>query len=230
MTEFNDIVDALARGDFSVKSRLRELLLLTCNDPSSQVAKLWSHVATHSETSVFAELLPELSDERSIRRTVVALGLTLSPAAVPILWQYRDAFDSPALDPYVALALNTILEGQDAPEANLAEPTERSKLEGLTQALNPTHYYYHGQPAFAGDLSKELIVVTTTAFKERRAISIAYQAELLEAFSGARAPVERGQNVDDAALGATFGYVKSIAAMSWSRGSKYFHQHLVQAG
>lgn len=86
---------------------------------------------------------------------------------------------------------------------------------------------YHGVPAFAGDMTKELIVVTSTARKEQRAVPIAYQVELLEAFSGIPSPVARGQKVDDELLRALFGYAQQMAALSWTRGRKYFHRHLI---
>ncbi len=222
----NEIERALRLGDFTVKPQLRELLFSEAESVNPRWPSLFASVATHDEVSALAELVETLTRPESVRRAVVSLGLTLSPAAIPFLWQIRDDFDDSELDPFVAMALETIL-GAGEEEADVSDPDTRRSLETAASTLDKGQYYYRGTAVFPGEMAKELISSAAVSRTEKRKIALVYQGDLLASFSGVEPPVARGQVVDDQGLQAVLAYVKEIAAMSWKRGWKYYFGHPV---
>jgi hypothetical protein len=157
---------------------------------------------------------------------ILFLGQTFSVQAVPLLWQFReDIGDDPELDGYIHDALTDILSLDGIDEYSLDEPDAREALDREVMSLEPTKYYYRGNPIFPGDFTKRVITYAAIGNREGEKFKLVSEPKVLSNFSGINCPIRRGMNVRDIVFRGLIEYTKRIARMNWTKGMKYFYGH-----
>jgi hypothetical protein len=227
MNQVVEIESGFQRGDFSGRERLGELLGTNSRGGNAELAPLFAAVAAHGDVAVLAEALSATTDPACARQLVVALGLTLSSEAVPLVLEAAYSWEDAEVDAYAALALDTLW-----PVPGLHEDSVRSRevkdaylAAGASAgwASQPA-YIYRGRPLFVGDLCKELVTAAVTSLETSSPLVLIHQAEILSCQSGSRCPVEYGLNINEVSLQVVYDYVKTLSGLGWQRGEKYYFQ------
>ena len=189
--------------------------------------QLFASVCNHKQVKYLENALETTTDPSELQRLVVRLGETLSPSAIPVLLSCKEAHDDDELDEYIGTALRIILFPEMVTESSLSQPNGTG-LARAVEELEPSKYYYRGRPVFAGDVTKELVVAAVVANRERRAVVLVRQAQILSNFSGIECPIKHGQPVSDDDMNKVFSYVDVLAKINWKAGEKYFYRHPIE--
>ena len=225
-TRLLDICRHLKTGDFSARSAL-EGYIRSCTEMAlkCQAIRLYCYIARHEDIAFIGELLAKCGHDE-VFAVVSYAPHTLSPQVVPYLFALFEEYDDTPIAESILSAIDRLFpfqyEGEEVDIEALGQ-----HFAGFAKELDANAYYYEGVEAFAGNLTKDLIENAATARHQQVAFPLANTPTLLSIWSGEKCPVFYGDLVSDAGFEAVVNYVKSIAAMHWVRGEKYFYGHRI---
>jgi hypothetical protein len=219
------LLDDLKKGAFHTSEDWIPFLSSDSADVRKYAVQLFADVCSHGQVDLFERALQAGDTIDEMRAILLRLGQTLSLEAIPILLAWRRDLSDSDTDEYVCQALRTILPLQEVDDFSMGSvEVERHYGEALSR-LDRSLYYYRGNPVFVGDVTKELLAACYTAYNSRKPCVLVTQPQILSNFSGLRCPVAHGDSIID--LTDIFDYVKTLAAMQWTRGIKYFFRRAV---
>lgn len=203
-----------------------ELLIPFLSHPNFDVRQyahqLFADVCTNQQVKFFEEALKASKTLDEARRIILRLGETFSLSAIPILLDWRNELDGAEVDEYVCHALRTLFPLREVNQYSIAELDVFDLYEKALTGLDRSDYYYRGKPLFVGDVTKELIVACTAAYREKKYAALLMQPQILSNFTGMQCPVMNGKPVVESDMKKVFGYVSKIAETPWKEGHKYF--------
>jgi hypothetical protein len=217
----------IREGDLTYIEALVPFLSASSFPVRQYAQQLFADVCSNDQVGHFEAALESSETMDETKRVVLRLGETLSLAAIPILLDWRDEYEDPDVDEYVVQALETVFPVRGIDEFSIGEVDTRELYGEAMTSLDRSQYYFRGKPIFLGDVTKDLLTCCAVAYKEKENCVLYMQPQILSNFSGIRCPAEHGQPISDDDMGRIVGYVKTIAAMSWKHGSKYFFGHEV---
>ncbi|WP_157815319.1 Imm47 family immunity protein [Pseudomonas sp. QS1027] len=225
--ELQFLCEHLKCGDFSIRSRLQELIV-SCRDASvrKQAIRLYCYTARHQDVAFVYNLLEEL-DHDDILTVVVTAPDTLSPEVVPYLFTLLGEYGEVSISQDILSSIDRVFPwGYVGGEVDLIGLSE--KFSGFAKSLVTGAYYYGGALAHPGSLCKALIEAVAQSRHSKRKFPLANAPTLLSVWSGEKCPVFYGQDVDDRCMQDVMGYVNRIASLQWDAGRKYFYKHIVE--
>lgn len=210
--------------------RLNELEMMMGHpnyDVRQYCHQLMAHTCNHKNVFSFRRALEMSSSIEETQRILLRLGETLSLNAVSIVLDFIDETDDDELYFYAAMALENLLS-ITIEETDFQTKDVRSICTVMIKDLNSEYYYYRGRPIFPGDVTKQLIILVTSAYGEKKPLILIEDAEILANFSGVECPVKNRMMMHDEEMKALMDYVKIIASIPWKKGSKYFYRNLIE--
>lgn len=225
--ELQFLCASLKHGDFSVRSRLQELIV-SCREASvrKQAIRLYCYTARHQDVAFLCGLLEKL-DYDDVLTIVVTAPDTISPEVVPYLFALLDGYSDESILQDIFSAINRIFPwGYVGVEVDLIELSK--KFSGFAKTLVVGAYYYDGALAHPGSLCKALIEAVAQSRHSKRKFPLANAPTLLSVWSGEKCPVFYGQDVDDRCVQDVLDYVNRIASLQWEAGKKYFYRNIIE--
>lgn len=225
--ELQLLCDVLKNGDFSVRSRLQELII-SCRDAAvrTQAIRLYCYTARHQDIAFLCDLLEEL-DHDDILTIVVTAPATLSPEVIPYLFTLLDDYGEISISQDILSSIDRLFPwGYVGGEVELLDLSE--KFSGFGKSLLTGAYYYQGALAHPGSLCKALIETVAQSRHSKKKFPLANTPTLLSVWSGEKCPVFYGQDVDDRCMQDVLNYVSRIGSLPWETGKKYFYMHMVE--
>ncbi|CAD5201122.1 hypothetical protein [Pseudomonas sp. FEN] len=225
--ELQFVCECLKHGDFSVRTRLQELII-SCGDTlvRKQAIRLYCYTARHQDVAFLCGLLEKL-DYDDVLTIVVTAPDTISPEVVPYLFALLDGYADESISQDILSAINRIFPwGYVGGEVDLTELSK--KFSGFAKSLVKGAYYYDGALVHPGALCKALIEAVAQSRHSKRKFPLANAPTLLSVWSGEKCPVFYGQDVDDRCVQDVLNYVNRIASLQWEAGKKYFYRNNVE--
>lgn len=220
------ICELLKAGNFAARGELQDLLRSSQDRVVRQFGlRLFCYVARHEDLSFLGELL-EAEDPDDAQTLATYAHHTLSPHVVPYLFALLEECTDDSLREDIACSIQLAHPVRQEVDPTIEFEILRGIYENFAVQLTDS-YSLGGKPAFAGDLTKSLITAAAQARPERIQLRRMEEPTLLSVWSGLQCPVDYMSVVDDAAFQAVMDYAKSIAAIPWQRGKKYFYGHVI---
>lgn len=220
LTELVTLLEQLRKGDRQCVLELVPFLTDESFDVRQYSQQLFAHVCCHSDVSAFRDCLEVAEDEFEAARIAFRLGETHSPSAIPLLLDLYQENESDHVNGAVEAALRLQLGG----ELEIESPNFENKCRIAMDSLDGSLYYYHGNPAFIGNVCKELVTATLIANRDHRPAVLVRQPLILANSSGLPCPLQNGEGVDDELVAEVYSYVRQLASMGWKKGAKYFYR------
>lgn len=211
-------------GDFSIRSKLQDLIISSKNSAVRQQAiRLFCYTSRHKDIEFIGNLLSRLNHD-DVLTVVVTAPDTLSQEIIPFLFALLGEYEETSIVPDILTAINRLFPwGYDDGDVDLIWLA--SHFAGFAKELVPGAYYYAGVLAHPGNLCKSLIETAMHAKQGNSKFPLANIPILLSTWSGERCPVYYGDLIDDVKMQSVFDYVSCIAKMPWEHGVKYFYGH-----
>lgn len=225
--ELQLVCEHLKCGDFSIRSRLQELII-SCQGASvrTQAIRLYCYTARHQDIAFLCNLLERL-DHDDILTVVIIAPATLSPEVIPYLFTLLGEYGEVSMSQDILSSIDKLFPwGYVGGEVDLIGLSE--KFSGFAKSLVTNAYYYEGVLAHPGSLCKVLIEAVAQSRHSKRKFPLANAPTLLSVWSGDKCPVFYGQDVDDRCMQDVLSYVSRIASLQWEVGKKYFYGHMVE--
>jgi hypothetical protein len=224
------LLSEFKKGDFKNVDSLAPLMSSASLDVRKYALQLFADVCANEQVHLAEQALHAAPSLDEVRHVLFRLGETFSLRAIPLLLEWREELGDSDTDEYVSDALGKLMPLPGVDERTAGELDLISLYTSQIKKQDASLYFYRGRPIFVGDVTKELIVRCTVAYKEKRNCMISMRSQILSNFSGIECPVVPGQLILDADMENVFSYVQRLAAMKWERGKKYFFQYEVSAG
>jgi hypothetical protein len=225
---FSSILGDLKRGRFAAVEELRRFVAHRSYEIREFARQLLADTCNHEQVAIFSAAMGAIADPTELRRIVLHLGECLSPCAIAIMDKLNRTYgedEETAED--ILLSTGVLFD----PDETFNTPADQHSIEQLLRMaqgrLPAGCYYYHGRPAFLGDVSKELVTAALISNRERRPVMLVSQNQILTSSTGVTCPVEHGQIVTDEDMEAVFAYVEAVGRFPWNKGAKYFFRHQV---
>jgi hypothetical protein len=226
------IIDLLKLGDFSAKHLLIKMMNESTNNSVIKLCiRVFCSIANHSDIykNENLEMLLNL-DEDSVNVFVTYSKQALSYEIVPYLLALLEEWEDTYIETTIRDALQDILNYQELIPVSASVDEIGEIFINKRDRIDIEKYYYKGDLAFPGVLTKQL--------KDASAISRKYGTELkeitiptiLSIWSGIECPVQYYTIVDDETMKKVFDYVKQLSKMNWEKGCKYFYGHKIGSG
>ncbi|MDM5179210.1 Imm47 family immunity protein [Massilia sp. DJPM01] len=223
-----ELCTRLKSGDFSARSALEEFIA-HCEPGivKRQALRLYSYVARHQDLAFLGQQL-EHCEHDEVLSIVTYMPHTLSPEAVPYLFALHEEYEETVVDEPILTSIDSLFPfGYEGGGVDMSEL--RGHFSGFARSLHPGAYYFNGVPAFAGNLTKDLLQAAAHARHDGTDFPLVDPPILLSIWSGEKCPVFFGGPVKDSDFEATMAYVSLLSTMDWVQGKKYFYGHEVPA-
>lgn len=221
--ELLKLIKAFKLGDFSQKTKLIELLQTSENEDILNIAiRLFISVATPDDFSAINDLFVD-KEEETVRVFVSFAEESLSYQIIPYLLGLLSIWKDTELGEEISFAIGSMLGYDKATYELCSEDELGQKFVSFSEDKDLSRYYYDGNLAFAGNLTKKLIEETMIARTGNGELEDDTIPSLLSIWSGIKCPADYYTVVNDSVAGEIMEYVKKIAAMSWDKGCKYFY-------
>lgn len=228
LEELEALVSLLKAGDREAIQHLGKLLSSRSADVRGYAGDLFAAACSRRQASEMKRLLEAARDPEEINRAMLSTGLSLCPEGVQLVLDYRRDYGDDTFDDHVSDVVANILGIEiQVPIEDLDEIEAHCRK--VVTDLSTDAYYFEGQPVFVGDLTKAVLTHAAVALREQRPFALAYEPWLLADFSGMTCPVAHGNAVDDGTFRELLAYTKLQAAVSWTRGQKYFYRKSVDS-
>jgi hypothetical protein len=218
----------LESGDFVATADVAMLLGSQDESVRRHARRLFSRVCTHAQVALMRRAVNAADDDQELGFVALALGNTLSPAAIPLLLEVNDLVEDFDARGYVAQGLQTVMPSDGLDEFALEDPDFVKRYAAAASELDPAVYRYDGAPALLGQATRKLVTNCFVSLKEGTEVVLGDAADLVSVFTGIPFPVPRHETVDEARMRAVNKYVSTVAGMDWIRGMKYFHGRPVE--
>jgi hypothetical protein len=220
------ILELLKKGDFSATEPLVPLLASMSQNVRLYAAGLFADVCRPDQVKHLEKTFWAAEDANEVFPLILALGMTFSLQAIPLLWQIRKELgDQPDLDGLTHVALTAILSLDGIDEYSLDSSDATEACDHEVMGLDATKCYFEGRPIHPGDFTKQVITYAVIANREGTGAMLGYQPKVLSNFSGINCPIQHDMTVTDAVFRGVLDYTKRLASMKWNRGTKYFYAH-----
>lgn len=223
-----EIINAFKQGDFSQKDNLLDLLHTSENRDLLNVAiRLFFSVATPNDFEKINNFLID-AEQETVSVFVSFAEESLSYQIIPYLLGLLSVWEDTELGEDISFKIGSLI-GYDKATYELCSADELgNEFIVFCKDKNLEKYYYDGELAFPGHLTKVLIEETMIARSSNSEFKDDTVPSLLSIWSGIKCPVDYYTKVDDEIAGQIIEYVKQIASMKWEKGCKYFYGHKIQ--
>ncbi|URZ02825.1 Imm47 family immunity protein [Clostridium felsineum] len=223
------IIDLLKLGDFSAKQLLIKMMNESNNYSVVNLClRVFCSIANHSDIYKNENLkLLSNADDDAVNVFVAYSKQALSYEVVPYLLALLDEWEDTNVEISIRDALQDILNYQESISANASVDEIGEFFINKREKIDAEKYYYKGNLAFPGVLTKKLLDASAFSRKfgtELKEITI---PTMLSIWSGIECPVEYYTIVNDEIMKKVFDYVKQISKMNWEKGCKYFYGHKI---
>lgn len=219
-----NIFESTVEGNFSGKEKLLDLIkkINETTEPRKILAvKLYCHIANHDDIKNLGDIIGELDHELTWAFAANA-GFTLSLQAIPYLLAVIEDHGDSDISRNALRSINTLIQfGYDESPVDLNKLSEVIRL--FIEKSDVSAFYFYGNLAFAGDLTKILYAKTIEAMHSGREFSLSLIPNTLSAWSGLECPVKYKQILSHEKIKEVSNYVKNISEMKFERGHKYFY-------
>lgn len=223
------IIDLLKLGDFSAKQLLIKMMNKS-NDYSviNLCLRVFCSIANHNDI-YNNENLKFLStfDDDAVNAFVAYSKQALSYEVVPYLLALLDDWEDTNVEISIRDALQDILNYQKSISENASVDEIGEFFINKREQIDTEKYYYKGELAFTGVLTKKLLDASALSRKfgtELREVTI---PTMLSIWSSIECPIQYYTIVDDEIMKKVFDYVKQISKMDWQKGCKYFYGYKI---
>lgn len=223
------IIELLKQGDFSSKQLLIKIMNESKNYSIINLClRIFCSIATHSDIykNENLKLLSE-SDDDAVNVFVTYSKQALSYEVVPYLLALLEEWEDTNVEISIRDALQDILNYQELISENASVDEIGEFFINKRQNVDAEKYYYKGELAFPGVLTKKLLDASAISRKfgtELKEITI---PTMLSIWSGIECPVQYYTIVDDEIMKKVLDYVKQLSKMNWEKGCKYFYGHKI---
>ncbi len=218
LAELVTLLEELKKGERECVQKLVPFLTDESFDVRQYSQQLFAHVCCHTDVHAFRDCLEVAEDEFETARIAFRLGETLSPSAIPIL---RD-LDNESESDHVRGAVEAALRLQLGEALQIESPDFEDQCSAFMRAVDDSVYYYHGGPAFIGNVCRELVTAVLVANREQRPVVLVRQPLILANSSGLPCPLQNGDRVDDELVAQVYSYVQQLASMGGRKARSTF--------
>ncbi|WP_302878570.1 Imm47 family immunity protein [Paenibacillus ehimensis] len=222
-----ELINAFKQGDFSQKTKLLDLIHTNENRDLLNVAiRLFFSVATPDDFAKIDNFL--IKAEQEIVPVFVSFAEeSLSYQIIPSLLGLLSIWEDTELGEDISYKIGSMI-GYDKATYELCSVDELgNEFITFCKDKDLEKYYYDGELAFPGHLTKMLIEETMIARSSNSELKNDTIPSLLSIWSGIKCPADYYTKVDDKIAGQILEYVKQIASMKWEKGCKYFYGHKI---
>ncbi|RNB50594.1 hypothetical protein EDM57_22740 [Brevibacillus gelatini] len=222
------LIYAFKQGDFSQKAKLIDLIQTSENKDLLNVAiRLFFSVATPDDFSKINNFLIN-AEQETVAVFVSFAEESLSYQIIPYLLGLLSIWEDTELGEEISFKIGSMI-GYDKATYELCSADELgNEFIAFCKNKDLEKYYYDGQLAFPGHLTKMLIQETMIARASNTELQDDTIPSLLSVWSGIKCPADYYTKVDDKIAGQVIEYVKLLASMEWEKGCKYFYGHKIQ--
>lgn len=223
------IIDLLKLGDFSAKQLVIKMMNESNNYSVVNLClRVFCSIANHNDIYKNENLqLLSSSDDDAVNVFVAYSKQALSYEVVPYLLALLDEWEDTNVEISIRDALQDILNYQESISENASVDEIGEFFVNKREKIDAEKYYYKGDLAFPGVLTKQLLDASAFSRKfgtELKEITI---PTMLSIWSGIECPVEYYTIVNDEIMKKVFDYVKQISKMNWEKGCKYFYGYKI---
>ena len=228
-TKLLAIIELLKLGDFSAKQLLIKMMNESKSDSIINLSiRVFCSIADHSDIyeNENLELLSNCDDD-AVNVFVTYSKQALSYEVVPYLLALLEDWEDTYAETTIRDALQDILNYQESISESASVDEIGEFFINKREKIDVEKYYYKGELAFPGVLTKRLLDASAFSRKlgvELKEITI---PTILSIWSGIECPVEYYTIVDDEMMKKVFDYVKKLSKMKWEKGCKYFYGHKI---
>ncbi|MCT4507850.1 MAG: Imm47 family immunity protein [Tepidibacter sp.] len=223
------IIDLLKLGDFSAKQLLIKMMNESNSDSVIKLCiRVFCSIANHSDIykNENLEMLLNL-DEDSVNVFVTYSKQALSYEIVPYLLALLEEWEDTYIETTIRDALQDILNYQELIPVSASVDEIGEIFINKRDRIDIEKYYYKGDLAFPGVLTKQLIDASAISRKYGTELKEITIPTILSIWSGIECPVQYYTMVDDETMKKVFDYVKRLSKINWEKGCKYFYGHKV---
>ncbi|MBU3177789.1 hypothetical protein KPL47_15770 [Clostridium estertheticum] len=223
------IIDLLKLGDFSAKQLLIEIMNTSNDDGVINLCiRVFCSIAEHNDIlkNDNLKMLSE-SDDDAVNVFETYSKQALSYEVVPYLLVLLEEWEDTNVEATIRDALYYILDYQESTSESASVDEIGEFYINKRDEIDIEKYYYKGELAFPGVLTKILLdasIISRKYGKELKEITI---PTMLSIWSGIECPVQYYTIVDDEIMRKVFDYVKQLSKMNWEKGCKYFYGHKI---
>ncbi|MFB0844501.1 Imm47 family immunity protein [Paenibacillus oleatilyticus] len=222
-----ELINVFKQGDFSQKTKLLDLIHTSENRDLLNVAiRLFFSVATPDDFAKIDNFLIE-AEQEIVSVFVSFAEESLSYQIIPYLLGLMSIWEDTEIGEDISFKIGRMI-GYDKATYELCSVDELgNEFIAFCKDKDLEKYYYDGELAFPGHLTKMLIEETMIARFSSSDLKNDTIPSLLSIWSGIKCPADYYTKVDDKIAGQVIEYVKQIASMKWEKGCKYFYGHKI---
>ncbi|WP_432665079.1 Imm47 family immunity protein [Wukongibacter baidiensis] len=223
------VIDLLKLGDFSAKQLLVKIMNESNDDSVINLCiRVFCSIASHRDISNNENLKMLLdSDDDAVNVFVTYSKQALSYEVVPYLLSLLEEWEDTYVETTIRDALQDILNYQESISESASDDEIRTFFINKREKVDAEKYYYKGELAFPGALTKRLLDLTVLSRKCGTELKEILIPTILSIWSGIESPVQYYTIVDDETMKKVFEYVKKLSKMNWEKGCKYFYGHKI---
>ncbi|NFA44209.1 UNVERIFIED_ORG: hypothetical protein B2H98_05630 [Clostridium botulinum] len=225
-----EIINLLKLGDFSAKQLLIKIMNESNSDSVINLCiRVFCSIANHSDIYKSENLkILSYSDDDVANVFVTYSKQTLSYEVIPYLLALLDEWEDTYVETTIRDALQDILNYQESILESASVDEIGEFFVNKKEKIDVEKYYYKGDLAFPGVLTKKLIEASALSRKSGMELKEITIPMILSIWSGIKCPVEYYTIVDDEIMKKVIDYVKQLSKMKWEKGCKYFYGHKIQ--
>jgi len=221
------LIKEFKQGEFSQKAKLIHLLETSENEDILNIAiRLFFSVASQDDFSKISNILID-AEQKIVDIFVSFSEESLSYNIIPYLLGLLSIWEDTELGEDISFKIGSIIGYNKVMYESCLEDELGKEFVKFCEDKDLSKYYYDGELAFAGNLSKELIEETMIARSSNSELKDETIPSLLSIWSGIKCPADYYTAVDDKVANEIIAYVKQIASMNWDKGCKYFYGHKI---
>ncbi|MHC1686055.1 MAG: Imm47 family immunity protein [Clostridiaceae bacterium] len=228
-SRFHIIIDLLKLGDFSAKELLINMMNKSKDKDLINICiRVFCSVSNHNDISLTDNLeVLSIADEETVNIFTTYSKQALSYEVVPYLLALLEEWEDTNIETNIRDTLQYILNyDEEIPEDSSVEDIGEVYFNKVEQ-IDVEKYYYKGELAFPGELTKQLIEASIFSRKNGTELKEITIPTILSIWSGIECPVQYYTVVDDELMDKVFGYVKQLSQMNWEKGCKYFYGYKI---
>lgn len=219
------IIDLLKLGVFSENQLLIEMMNESNDDVVINLClRVFCSISDQSDIGNVENLkMLSDSDEYIVNVFVTYSKQTLSYEVVPYLLALLEEWNDTYVETTIRDSLKDILGYQKSISENASVDEIGEFYLNSKEKINSENYYYKGELAIPGTLTKELLDASALSRKNGERLHEITIPTMLSIWSGIECPVQYHTVVDDEIMRKVIDYVKRLSKMNWERGCKYFY-------
>lgn len=223
------VIELLKLGEFSAKP----LLIKIMNESNDSVVinlsvRVFCSIAQHEDIHNIKNLsLLSGANDEVARLFASCSKYTLSYEVVPYLLAMLEEWEDTDVEIVIRDSLEWMLGYQQVIEESATIDEIGEFYINKNREIDVEKYYYEGQLAFPGILTKRLLDACVLSRTYGKCLKQSIIPKMLSIWSGIKCPVEYNTIVDDEIMRKVFDYVKQLSKMNWEKGCKYFYGHKI---